>query len=210
MYKIYINETPLLLISNSELETAVYPRENVLITPYAGKKKFLLQYVDQIEKSKRFDAVVIHHNDVDELWDSFKSIFKEVKAGGGLVLNEDGKVLFIYRRGFWDLPKGKLDKGEDYKTAAVREVKEECGLVDLIREEGLLKTYHGFRNKDKKRILKVTKWYLMRTKDEKLVPQTEEDIEKAEWREIGEFLASGDECYKNIYDVLFTYFKNIK
>ncbi len=210
MYKIYINETPLILISKEDLEMHVYPRQNVLVTPYAGKKKFLMQYVDQLEKSKRFEAVVIHHTDVEEVWDAFKSLFRIVKAAGGLVLNSRKEVLFIYRRGFWDLPKGKLDPGENYREASVREVKEECGLKDLTLEDKLTSTFHVFKNKSGKRILKKTKWYLMTSNDRKLIPQTEEDIEVAKWREIGEFMSSGDIAYKNINDVLFTYFKNIK
>lgn len=210
MYKIYINETPLLLISTEELNEFIYPRENVLVAPYPGKRKFLLNYIDQLEKSNRYEAIVLHHQNVKTVWEEFLSLFKVVKAGGGLVLNPKNEVLFIFRRGFWDLPKGKLDNGEDFKTAAVREVKEECGLVNLDRSNKLISTYHVFKNKEGKRSLKWTKWYLMKTTDQKLIPQTEEDIEKAEWRKIGDFLASGDVCYQNIYDVLFTYFKNTK
>ena len=207
MYKIYINETALILISNEELKKSVFPRENMLITPYAGKKKFLLHYIDHLEKTARFESVVIHHHDVDKLKKDFDELFKEVQAAGGLVLNEREEILFIFRRGFWDLPKGKLDEGENYKEASVREVKEECGLEEVERHEKLLTTYHVFRNKSKKRILKKTKWYRMTTSNINLIPQTEEDIAEARWREIGEFLESGDLCYQNIYDVLFTYFK---
>ena len=204
MYKIYINETPLILISTEELDKSIYQRESVLITPYAGKKKFLLQYIDSLEKSPRFEMVVIHFQDLEVLWEDFKSLFEIVKAAGGLVRNSKDECLFIFRRGHWDLPKGKLDPGENYKTAAVREVKEECGLITLQLNEKLVSTYHVFRTKSKRRILKKTKWYAMFSDDTKLIPQKEEDILEARWRQIGEFLQSGNKTYKNIYDVLLT------
>jgi 8-oxo-dGTP pyrophosphatase MutT (NUDIX family) len=52
-----------------------------------------------------------------------------IKAGGGIVVNEQNEVLLIYRRGKWDLPKGKLDDGETIEECALREVKEETGLL---------------------------------------------------------------------------------
>ena len=207
MYKIYINETPLILISTEELDKSIYQRESVLITPYAGKKKFLLQYIDSLEKSPRFEMIVIHFKDVNSLWSDFKSLFVLVKAAGGLVKNSEDEALFIFRRGHWDLPKGKLDPGENYKTAAVREVKEECGLKNLKLSEKLVSTYHVFRTKSNRRVLKKTKWYAMFSDDKKLIPEKEEDILEARWRHIGEFLQSENKTYKNIYDVLLTNYK---
>ena len=206
MYKIYINETPLILISSEDFEKQVYPRDSVLSFAYSGKKKSLLNYVDNLEKSKKYGAIVVYSDDVEKLYEEVISLFKVIKAGGGLVTNPQNEALFIFRRGFWDLPKGKLDPGEDFKTAAVREVKEECGLINLTREKKLITTYHVFKNKSKQRMLKKTNWYHMTSEDVRLVAQTEEDIEEARWRSIGEFLASGDIAYNNIYDVLFTYF----
>lgn len=206
MYKIYINETPLVLISSEELEQNIYPRESVLIVAYSGRKKHLLNYIDNLEKSGKYEAVVIHSPEVKQLFSDFKSLFKTVKAGGGLVTNEDGRILFIFRRGFWDLPKGKLDPGENYKVASVREVQEECGLVNVERKEKLITTYHVFKTRSKQRMLKKTKWFHMTTTDKELIPQEEEDIEEARWRNLGEFLQSGDLAYKNINDVIFTYF----
>ena len=80
MYKIYINETPLILISTDELERRIYPREKVIIAPYLGKKKFLLHYIDNLEKSKRYEAIVIHYKNIDILFKDFMSLFKLVKA----------------------------------------------------------------------------------------------------------------------------------
>jgi 8-oxo-dGTP pyrophosphatase MutT (NUDIX family) len=206
MYKIYINETPLILISSEDLEKEIYPRESVLIAAYPGKKKQLLNYIDNLEKNSKYEAVVLHTPNVDQLFADFQTLFKTIRAGGGLVTNTAGQILFIFRRGFWDLPKGKLDSGEGFKVASVREVKEECGLVDVKRKEKLITTYHVFKTKGKQRFLKKTKWYHMTSTDVDLVPQAEEDIEEARWRDLGEFLKSKDVAYSNIYDVLFTYF----
>jgi ADP-ribose pyrophosphatase YjhB (NUDIX family) len=52
---------------------------------------------------------------------------KIVMAAGGLVENEHGEILLIYRKKHWDLPKGKLDAGETLEECAVREVEEETG-----------------------------------------------------------------------------------
>ncbi|MDB4195885.1 NUDIX domain-containing protein, partial [Flavobacteriales bacterium] len=56
--------------------------------------------------------------------------FRIVEAGGGLVVNEKDEVLFIFRKGKWDIPKGKLEKREKIKHGAIREVEEECGITD--------------------------------------------------------------------------------
>ncbi len=51
---------------------------------------------------------------------SFSKGMTSVEAAGGLVLNEKGEVLMIFRRGSWDLPKGKIDPNESVETAAIR------------------------------------------------------------------------------------------
>ncbi len=76
-----------------------------------------------------------------------------IEAGGGVVLNDRGEFLVILRNGIWDLPKGKLEKGEDFATAAMREVEEETGLHGLKMLDPLSSTYHTYNLKGK-RILK--------------------------------------------------------
>ncbi|HZH94985.1 MAG TPA: NUDIX domain-containing protein, partial [Flavisolibacter sp.] len=108
----------------------------------------------------------------------------------------------IFRRGKWDLPKGKLDDGEDLQTCAVRAVAEETGIKSLILGEKIMVTYHTYLEKGMK-ILKESHWYLMHsTRDQDLVPQTEEDIEKCKWvllNDVGSYLA---ETHPSIADVL--------
>jgi len=99
-----------------------------------------------------------------------------IRAGGGLVENEKGEVLFMFRRGKWDLPKGKLDPGETLESCALREVKEETGVSQLELIQFLLVTEHEYEERGLF-ILKETHWYRMKTTShESLIPQTEEDI----------------------------------
>jgi len=104
-------------------------------------------------------------------------------AAGGLVQNSKGEFLLIYRRGFWDLPKGKLDAGELITECAVREVQEETGIQTLELGPFICTTTHHYFDKWlNKDVVKHTHWYIMLSlENEALVPQTEEDIEKIEW-----------------------------
>jgi 8-oxo-dGTP pyrophosphatase MutT (NUDIX family) len=108
-----------------------------------------------------------------------------ITAAGGLVQNNEGAFLLIYRRGFWDLPKGKLDPGESIPTCALREVQEETGLQTLNVGPFICMTTHTyFDTWLQKDVVKETHWYSMNASalvPEKLIPQTEEDIEKLEW-----------------------------
>lgn len=108
-----------------------------------------------------------------------------ITAAGGLVQNKEGAFLLMYRRGFWDLPKGKLDPGELIPECAVREVQEETGLQTISLGEFICMTTHTyFDTWLQKEVVKQTHWYSMKATaldTEKLIPQTEEDIEKIEW-----------------------------
>ncbi|MFD2936261.1 NUDIX hydrolase [Spirosoma flavum] len=111
--------------------------------------------------------------------DAIKKPFKIIKAAGGVVFKDD-KMLLMFRRGVWDLPKGKLDEGESSRQGAAREVKEETGVRVSISER-ICTTWHTY-NLNGNRILKRTKWYRMGVLDDsRMVPQAEEDIEKLAW-----------------------------
>jgi 8-oxo-dGTP pyrophosphatase MutT (NUDIX family) len=115
-------------------------------------------------------------------FESFGKAVKTVKAGGGLVRNSKGEFLLIFRREHWDLPKGKLDKGETIEECAIREVREETGVSDLRIVKKLPKTYHLFVNSNNEIILKKCYWFEMGTTDERpLSPQLEEEILEAVW-----------------------------
>jgi 8-oxo-dGTP pyrophosphatase MutT (NUDIX family) len=158
-----------------------------------------------LEKSIKFDRVIIHHHDYKLLKEDFLGLFDMVRASGGIVFNKAGKLLVIFRKGFWDLPKGKIEVGEKKKQAGIREVMEETGLKNVKLKKKIGVTYHTFKTITKARNLKKTWWYLMETSDNVLVPQQEESIEKAEWVDIDEFMNSDQKTYKNIIDILKKY-----
>ncbi len=202
MYKIYINETPLFLKDAVEVPENTTGDAQNLIARYAGKPKYLSGYIDMLEKTGRYHTVTIYSEQLDQLVRDFFSLFKLVEAAGGLVRNASGELLFIYRRGFWDLPKGKVDPGETIPDAALREVREETGLIDLELGAELMQSYHTYREKDSRRILKRTYWYLMKSKDLVLKPQAEEGIEEAVWMSLHEFLDTPRRTFRNIRDLL--------
>lgn len=125
-------------------------------------------------------------------------------AGGGIVTNELGELLMIFRRGKWDLPKGKLDKGESIEECAIREVEEETGVQNLQLGELLLVTKHEYFDKwVQADVIKETHWYRMSVPGiPKLVPQTEEDITAIEWTSIADIAKRLNESYETIRQVL--------
>src|SRR5688500_2820386 len=107
--------------------------------------------------------------------DVIKHYFRIV-AAGGVVTNDEGQVLLIFRRGKWDLPKGKQDNNEVLETCAEREIKEETGLTDITLKADITTTYHTY-SESGNNILKETHWFLATTPGTpKLIPQVEEDI----------------------------------
>lgn len=189
MYKIFVNDKPLFLTNTIEKETDF--------------QLFLLESVD-IEKliSKIFkgkiDKAYLYYPDEREILDKVKEKIPVRKAGGGLVYNDEGKVLFIFRNGKWDLPKGGIEKGECIEETAMREVEEETGVSGLEIVKKLQKTYHIFKRNGAYR-LKVTHWFEMKSSykgDTK--PQTEEAIEKAVWLDPTEIKQALLNSYENI------------
>ena len=109
-----------------------------------------------------------------------KSRFKIVKAGGGVV-RKNGMLLMIYRLNRWDLPKGKLEKAEDWQTGAKREVEEECN-IKVTMDGKICSTWHSY-SLNGKNILKKTAWYAMSCQDDsEMKPQITEDIQAVEWK----------------------------
>src|SRR4051794_41798920 len=60
----------------------------------------------------------------------------EIRAAGGVVV-DNGRIAIVHRpkHGDWSLPKGKLDPGETWEQAALREVEEECGVCCELGDE---------------------------------------------------------------------------
>ena len=142
--------------------------------------------------------MILYHVDLKLLWKEFKWYFKIEKAAGGLVQNENKEILFIYRFEKWDLPKGKIEKGESKKKAAKREVEEECGVNELKISGKLQNTYHIFQRKNCE-ILKLTYWYSMNTTySGTLQPQIEEGITKVIYKNKEDVKKALENTYGNI------------
>jgi 8-oxo-dGTP pyrophosphatase MutT (NUDIX family) len=117
-----------------------------------------------------------------EACETFGNLFRKVKAAGGIVRNHNEEYLFIKRLGVWDLPKGKLHKSESKEAGALREVTEETGLTGLKITRQLPSTFHIYTDRSGREVLKETFWFEMNyEKEEKPVPQTEEDITEVRW-----------------------------
>ena len=203
MKKVYINNTPLILCHDfKEVPQKYEKNENVLLSRYTGKSKSLLNYIDNLEKEHNYHAIVISSPDFDKLWADFKNLYKIINAAGGLVHDEKGQILMIYRRKSMDLPKGKLEKGESKREGAIREVEEETGINGLHISKKLLKTFHTYKDRKNRRILKKTYWYDMSTHNQATTPQTEEDIEEVLWINPQEYNFGQRHIFNNILEVI--------
>ena len=130
-------------------------------------------------------------------------------AAGGIVMNPNQEILWIFRRGFWDLPKGKLDPNETIEACAIREVMEETGISHLILGKLIFTTTHQYHDKYlKKEVEKTTYWYAMTTDlIQEGIPQTEEDIEAIAWvkkEDIAPYLANTYDTIKAVMEVFLT------
>lgn len=179
MYKIFINEYPLVISAN---EQDFFLGANFRMVD--DTKEGMLGAIETLERSDKIIGnfgLIIMTEDADATFKRFSKLYQPVAAAGGLVFNEKDQLLLILRQGKWDLPKGKVDKGETVEEAAVREVKEECGIEKLEILEPIVQMYHTYYL-DQKRVLKTTHWFKMRALQyNKMVPQLEENITDLRW-----------------------------
>lgn len=153
------------------------------------------------EIKKIASNILVFCNDTEAEFEEFKKQFKFIEAAGGLIHNDRKQYLFIYRHEKWDLPKGKLEKGELTDAAAVRECQEECGIEEIMLENFLHNTYHIYPHKESY-ALKKTYWYNMFCRQENFIPQLEESITWVGWKDISDFPSLLINSHKNIRDVL--------
>ena len=183
------------------------------------KKLTLSKYPEDIEKNLRFEGFAtleiavdllentscpemnVYGENIEEIWEDFTHMFKVIEAAGGLVKNKNNELLFIRRMGKWDLPKGKIEKGESLEQAALREVEEETSLKELILEEFLNNTFHIYTERNGEKILKTTYWFKMTyVGNSQPIPQKEEGISEVCWK--------NEEMIKN--EVMRMTFENIR
>ncbi len=137
-----------------------------------------------------------------DAWQAFCDDHVFVLAAGGLVVDEGSRLLAIKRLGKWDLPKGKVEKGESIEVGAVREVQEECGLIDVKLVRPIMSTWHTYERKGRQ-YLKRTDWFLMNASaTERLTAQVEEDIEEVRWLDEAGVRMMEAETYPSLLPVL--------
>ena len=193
-YRIYINY-------NSLIITDKLPSRHDQIQQLDGNDFDFKTFYGGLGKTTSNQYALIT-KDPKALLEQVKMSCTIIKASGGLVKNADGDFLFIFRNKKWDLPKGKVEKGEGMRDAGVREVEEECGVKIYSNDKKLCKTYHVYEMGTKV-VLKKTNWYSMTVKGvPKLIPQKEEGITRAEWLSAKDLKPIVKNTYPSIMDVL--------
>ncbi len=177
---------------------------NVMIkNARSGMVDDFLVYLKQ-NKLKSLEGITFAVQDYRKVITKVKSEYTIIKAAGGLVL-KSGRALMIYRLKTWDLPKGKLEKGEKPKGCALREVEEECNIKVKLGKK-LCHTWHTYKRNGQK-ILKKTYWYTMYcTDDSEMKPLKEENIEEVRWMNEPEIEKALKNAYHSIRDVFRRYY----
>lgn len=218
--KIFIKDIPVIIISKQEfIKTSDYDhiykgdKWVVKFEDLTGEvlvKNANSQVIDKFlvflkqNALKKLEEITFTVNDYEAVIEDIKKDYDIIKAAGGLVLNE-GDVLMIWRLKKWDLPKGKLDKKEKPKKAAIREVEEECSVKVKIGKK-ICHTWHTYKQNGR-RILKKTYWYRMYCIDDTAMkPQREENIEDLKWMNEPELKEALYNTYPSIRDVFRHYY----
>ena len=195
MYKVFVKDAPLIL---THTLTETNSQDYFLLNGAA-----IQEAIEALATKRRKKAFIYHPNHEEILKKFTKKIPLEI-AAGGVVTNKEGRVLFIFRNNKWDLPKGKLEKGESLEAAALREVEEETGVKGLKLENHLKTTYHIFKARGRYK-LKEVHWYAMKTSyTGKLKGQKSEGIAKVKWMGPKKIKKALENSYVNIR-MLFGY-----
>ncbi len=197
MYKVFFKDRTLFFVNSLDGNLAL---KADTIYKYDTINQFH-KFIEKFLSKEHLNTGVVYSHDMQESFDAFKSYFTFIQAAGGLVFNSRKKFVGIHRLGKNDLPKGKLEKGESAEAAAVREVKEECGLDAVTLHYRIANTYHIYFIDDNP-VLKKTHWFKMQTDTGILTPQHEENITDASWisiRDIEQFISN---TYPSVRDVL--------
>lgn len=179
MYKVFLFNKALIFVSPEELAAL---KEDVPHFHFRDQADLLQRYRNLVNDGNERKLLYVVAEDPEKVWKLFSSGFENILAAGGVVRDPMGRTLFILRHNRWDLPKGKVEEGEDISEAAEREVEEECG-VGIDRNEGhLMDSYHIYQAQGVE-FLKRTSWYLMRVEEpQEPVPQVEEGITQVVWK----------------------------
>jgi 8-oxo-dGTP pyrophosphatase MutT (NUDIX family) len=179
MYKVFFNDRIVFISSESDETIA----NGSLLHIVVDSKSIQLAWENFLNDEMKRNLYLVF-DQIDKPHKLLSTVFKIIKASGGLVYNHERKLLCIKRWGMWDLPKGKIDKGEKKKDAALREVEEETSITNLVLKRKETVSYHIYQSKfhNNQWVLKPTYWFSMVCDEHQVpVPQTNEDITEARW-----------------------------
>ena len=204
MYKVFLNDR---LIAITAPEKITYSKPVQFFDERINKED-VKQWFNSFNNSN-LNKISLQHPDPAFFFRIFRSAFTELPAAGGVVQKND-RLLFIYRKGKWDLPKGKIDSGESPKEAALREVEEECGITGHRIVKSLPSTFHIYRsvykNQKSKWIFKETQWFEMSYSGENPGrPETDEGITRIRWFARNELNEVWSNTYENLKLVIGLY-----
>jgi ADP-ribose pyrophosphatase YjhB (NUDIX family) len=202
--KIFANEKPIYLTDEltNHLKELSVKDNSIFVENENVNPESILQKLN----TAKYSIAILVSNNLEKLKIDLFSQFDIVEAAGGIVQNEKKEILFIFRRGKWDLPKGKLEINETIETCAEREIEEETGITQLTLKRKIGETYHIYEERGNT-ILKISHWfYFTCSSNQKMVAQTEEDIAEVKWIATQNIKEPMSNTYKNIKEIMTIFF----
>jgi len=203
--KIYFGDKPVFLCNeiDKELNEILHHPDAVFVDEISSRAiKSLLHEI----KKEEFHAGVLWYSDLEQLKKAFFKNFTVIEAAGGIVQNNEKDLLFIFRMGKWDLPKGKMEKGEEPGVCAQREVTEETGIDKLTLKKKVGDTWHAY-DQFGKHFLKQTHWfYMVSASNKEPHPQEAEHITDARWIKTKDIKEPVKNTYPSIREILNVFF----
>ncbi len=176
MYKVFKENTTFILTKSENFAHKLHS-----ITIYIEEPDSAIEILTNMGNNNKSDVYIIYCDKYKQTIEAIEQHFTNKIAAGGWVFDNNNNLLMIKRLGFWDIPKGHLEKGETLQECAIREVEEETGIKKLKIQYKIGETRHLI-NKKNSYNLKISHWYMMSSNfNGILTPQKKEDITKAKW-----------------------------
>jgi 8-oxo-dGTP pyrophosphatase MutT (NUDIX family) len=199
----YFNDKTIIITDNElmqiNLPNKIYVCNNYFETAFSELTHVIFETETEL--------IFIQANDFEKVKADFINHFTIIEAAGGIVEHPKNGLLFIFRRGKWDLPKGKMELNESPELCAEREIEEETGVTNLQRIDKITDTFHFYEEKGNM-ILKISHWYYFKTDfDANAVPQIEEDTTAIQWFDVNDLNTPLSNSFQAIKDVTEVFLK---